>query len=181
MIDTSKDGIVYFDGKRIRANDPARRYIRDYYRIFRDGGRFYIPEDRLVFGPGNVYMPHSLTRLNPGRTTVYIKLIHGGYVSAMYLGDWQEWTRGAWRFRQFYGGTVMTSDEAGPYRIPNDIRGRYLDVIAKILSIDAERPVVYEDIQGLIKPGQERKTPAESVSEIAVQVEAPEDNGHGVI
>ena len=165
MIEQFNDGLVYFDGKRIRARDISARYVRDYLKIFRDGGRFNIPEDRLVFRPGSWDAGHSLYS-SPGETMVIIKLIHGGYVSAMYLGQWETWSRGGMRFRQYYGGTVMTSDGTGPYRLPDEIRGRYLDAVGKVLSIDAERPVMFEDIQDIIRPGQERKSPAESVSEL---------------
>ena len=162
------EGFAHDDGGRVYAREQSARYVRDYLRIFRDGGRFSIPEDRLVFRPGTPEAGSTLMTHTPGETMVIIKLIHGGYVSALYLGDWEAWTRGAMRFRQFYGGTVVTSDNVGPYRLPHLVRGRYLDLVARLLDIDADRPVVWEDIQDLVQPGQERMSKAESHSEILV-------------
>ena len=135
----------------VKRYDPTERYIRDYTRLFRD--RMGIPEERLSI---IVEGPEEGMRINgkwsPRRSRMCIALVHGGYLTVMYLGDWQAWRprRKEWALTRWYGGTVMTSDEQGPYKLRSEPRGTFMPWIRRIIATDAERPLVYDDIKDII-------------------------------
>lgn len=139
----------------IKRYDPTVKYIRDYIKRFRD--RYGIPEDRLhIITEG----PSEGIRLDghwiPKRSRLIIDLIHGIFMTVIYLGDWDAWRpkHKDWILTRWYGGTIMLPDESGPYELQDRPMKVFLRDVRRLLEIDQERPLTMADIQEIIKRDQ---------------------------
>jgi len=131
-----------------RRYDPSERYKKDYLRLFRD--QLGVPESRLqIIKEGPDIGSRINGRWTPRRSRITIYLEHGGFLSVIYLGDWDAWVprRKAWVLTKWYGGTAMPSDGSGPYELKRGPRHEFIPLIRRLLEIDKERTLTIEDIQ----------------------------------
>lgn len=132
--------------------DPTVKYQRDYMSLFRD--RFGIPEERLHIiteGPAEGCLIDGLWV--PKRSRLFIDLEHDGFISVIYLGDWEIWRTDLdkWLLYRWYGGTVMLHDGSGPYELQDLPIGKFIKRVRRLLEIDQERALAYDDIRSIIK------------------------------
>ena len=92
----------------------------------------------------------------PKRSRLIIDLIHGIFMTVIYLGDWDAWRpkHKDWILTRWYGGTIMLPDESGPYELQDRPMKVFLRDVRRLLEIDQERPLTMADNQEIIKRDQ---------------------------
>lgn len=131
-------------------------------RLFRDGGRFRIPGERLhIVRMGKSVGIYVNGRWRPRHCALYIDMVNGGHIMCEYVGDYEVWKEGQhkWVLRKFYIGVVSLPDRSGPYEMVSTYQGKFFEYLDKMLTIDAERPLEFEDIRDVIRPGYEHFWP----------------------
>lgn len=132
-------------GKRY---NPTKQYIREYTEIARD--RLNLPDERIdIRAEGPELGSFSYGRWTPRRCRMNIRLIHGGALSVMYMGDWQIWVpyRQEWMLCRMWMAWVMLPDGKGFLRMLKDTKRKQINIVARLLAIDAERPLTYNDVR----------------------------------
>lgn len=132
--------------------DHTAQYIKDYMAYFRD--HVGIPECRMhVIDEGPIGGFFSRGVWLPRRTRLVIDLVHYSFITVVFLGYFEAWKedKGKWILTRWYGGTVMPEDGSGPYELRDGPGSSFLPTIRRLLDIDQERPLTYDDIKMVIK------------------------------
>ena len=105
----------------------------------------------IVEGPiGGVL---SQGRWIPRRSRFVIDLVHYCFITVVFLGYYEAWRedKEKWIITRWYGGTIMPSDGSGPYELRDGPGSTFLPTIRRLLEIDQERALTYDDIRAVIK------------------------------
>lgn len=132
--------------------DRSAQYQRDYMTYFRD--HVGIPEDRMHIineGPigGMFYKGYYI----PRRSRLSIDLVHYSFITVVFYGYYETWKedKEKWVLSRWYGGSIMPSDGSGPFELRDGPGSMFLPTIRRLLEIDQERPLTYDDIRSVVK------------------------------